>query len=132
MVISLIKIESLTTATRQFYAGRKSIKCVRRLLVITIDNKIRWDSHTDNVCKSVSRRVFLLSKLRYTDTRKLFFNAHIKPHTDYASFVWDGCSDVLKKRLNSLHRRDIKLIFADKTLSSDHKFKKDNEPTQTT
>ena len=44
-----------------------------------------------------------LSELRYIvdlDTRKLFFNAHIKPHIDYASVVWDGCSDVLKKRLN--------------------------------
>ena len=56
-----------------------------RLLGITIDNKLRWewDSHTNNVCKTVSRRVFLLSKLRYIvdiDTRKLFFKAHIKPH----------------------------------------------------
>ena len=54
-----------------------------RLLGITIDNKLRWDSHTNNVCKTVLRRVFLLPKLRYVvdiDTRKLFFNAHIKPH----------------------------------------------------
>ena len=53
-----------------------------RPLGITIDNKLRWDSHINNVCKTVSRRVFLLSKLRYIvdiDTMKLFFNAHIKP-----------------------------------------------------
>ena len=30
-------------------------------------------------------------------TRKLIFNAHVKPHTDYASIVWDGYRDVLKK-----------------------------------
>ena len=68
--------------------------------------------------------MFLLSKLRYIvsiDTRKLFFNAHIKPHTDYASVVWDGCSDVLKKRLNSLHRRAVKLVFPDAILTTDHK-----------
>ena len=71
-----------------------------RLIGITIDNKLRWDSHTNNVCKTVSRRVFLLSILRYIvniDTRKLLFNAHIKHHIDYASVVWDGCSDVLKR-----------------------------------
>ena len=28
-----------------------------RRLDITIDNKIRWDLHTNNVCKTVSRRV---------------------------------------------------------------------------
>ena len=95
-----------------------------RLLGITIDNKLRWDSHTNNVYKTVSRRVFLLSKLRYIvdiDTRKLFFSAHIKPHIDYASVVWDGCSDVVKKRLHSLHRRAVKLIFPDKTLITDQK-----------
>ena len=78
------------------------------------------------MCKTVSRRVFLLSKLRYIvdiDTRKLFFNAHIKPHIDYASVVWDGCSDALKKRLNSLHRRAVKLIFPDTTLTTDQKLK---------
>ena len=59
------------------------------------------------------------SKLRYIvniDSKKLFFNAHIKPHIDYASVVWDGCSDVLKKRLNSLHGRAVTFIFPDTTL----------------
>ena len=97
-----------------------------RLLGITIDNKLRWDSHTNNVCKTVSRRVFLLSKLRYIvdiDSRKLFFNAHVKLYIDYASVVWDGCSDVLKKRSNSPHRRAVKLIFPDTTLTTDQKLK---------
>ena len=35
--------------------------------------------------------------------------------------VWDECSDVLKKRLNSLHRRAVKLIFPDTTLTTDQK-----------
>ena len=97
-----------------------------RLLGITIDNKLRWDSHINNVCKTISRRVFLLSKLRYIvdiDTRKLFFNARIKPHIDYASVVWDGISDVLRKRLNSLHIRAVKLILPDTTLTTDQKLK---------
>ena len=96
-----------------------------RLLGIAIGNKLCWDSHTDNVCKTVSKRVFLLSKLRYIvdiDTRKLLFNAHIKPHIDYASVVWDGCSDVLKKILKLLRRRAVKLIFPDGTQTTDQKF----------
>ena len=94
---------------------------------MTIDNKLPWYSHTDNVCKTVSSRVVLLSKLRYTvdiDTRKLFFKAHIKPHIEYASVVWEGCSDVLEKALNSLHRRAVKLIFPNTTLTTDQKLKR--------
>ena len=53
-------------------------------------------------CAKHSKRVFLLSKLKYiadTDILKLFFNAHIKSHIDYASVVWGGCSDALKKTI---------------------------------
>ena len=138
MVINPIKTKSMTIATRQKHQlsplpldlvlnGVKIDQVSEhRLLGITIDNKLRWDSHTNNVCKTVSRRVFLLSKLRYIvdiDTRKLFFNARIKPHIDYASVVWGGCSDVFDKRLNSLHRRAVKLIFPDTTLTTDQKLK---------
>ena len=105
MVINPIKTKSMTIATRQKHQlsslpldlvlnGVKTNQVSEhRLLDITIDNKLRWDSHINNVCKTVSIRVFLLSKLRYIvdiDTRKLFFNAHIKPHIDYASVVSVG------------------------------------------
>ena len=39
------------------------------------------------------------------------------------SVVWNGCSDVLKKRLNLLHRRAVKLILPDTTLTTDQKLK---------
>ena len=134
MVINPIKAKSMTIATRQKHQlstlpldlvlnGAKIDQVSEhRILGMTVENKPRWDSHPNNVCKTVSRRVFILWKLRYIvdiDTRKLFFNVHIKPHIDYASAVWGRCSDVLKKRLNSLHRRAVKLIFPDITLTTD-------------
>ena len=102
MVTNLIKINFMTIATRQKHQlsplpldlvlnGEKIDQVSEHRRLLTIDNKLRWDSHINNVCKTILRRVFLLSKLRYIvdiDTRKLFFNAHIKPHVDYASVVW--------------------------------------------
>ena len=36
---------------------------------------------------------FVLSQMQHhIDTRKIY-NAHIKPHIDYASVVWDGCGE---------------------------------------
>ena len=92
MFINPIKTKSVTIATRQKHQlwslpldlvlnGAKIDQVSEhRLLGITIDSKLRWGSHTNIVCKTVSRRVFLLSKLMYIvdiDTRKQFFNAHI-------------------------------------------------------
>ena len=71
--------------------------------------------------------MFLLSQLQHTiniDNRKLFHNAHIKPHIEYASVVWDGCGEVhLKNKIkkNSLHRRAGKLILPDTSLSTEQK-----------
>ena len=136
MIINPTKTKSMTIATRQKHQlspllldlvlNRARIDQVsaHHLLGITIDHKLCWDSHTNNVCKTVSRQVFLLSKLRYIidiNTRKLFFNAYMKSHTDSASAVQDGCSDVLKKIF--LHRRAVQLIFPDTTLTTDQKLK---------
>ena len=88
-----------------------------RLLGITIDSKLRWDSLTENVCKPLSRRVFLLSKLRYfvdINNRKLFFNVNSIAYIDCASLVWDVCSDVLKK--------SCKIIFPGSILTTDQYF----------
>ena len=54
-----------------------------RLLGIIIDNKRRWDTHTDTLCKTLPKRVFLLSKLKYivdTDTLKPVSYTHLRAH----------------------------------------------------
>ena len=58
---------------------------------------------------------FLLSH-RY---QKFFYNAHIKPHIDYASVVWDGWGEVQFQKMNSQHRRASKLILPEPSLSTE-------------
>ena len=119
-VISPIKTKSMSIATRQKHhlsplpldlalnwaktKQKTGSVSERSRLGITIDNKLHRDSHTDNVGKTVSRRVFLLLKLWYTvdvDIREMFFNVHSKPHTDYASVVWDSQNDITFPALKS-------------------------------
>ena len=73
-----------------------------RVLGVTIDAEMRWRSQLSNVCKIVSKKLFLLSQLRYyvnVKARKLFYNAHILSHINYASTLWGGCSEGhLKKK----------------------------------
>ena len=63
-----------------------------RLLGLTVYNKFRWQAQTEHICKSMSKiKLFLLSQLQYIiniDTRKPFYNPHIKRNIDYASVVW--------------------------------------------
>ena len=56
-------------------------------------------------------------------TRKMFFMAHIQPHFDYASTIWDGCSEANFKRINSLHRRAVRLVSENNSLTTDAKIR---------
>ena len=75
------------------------------VLGVTIDTEMKWQSHLSNVCKIVSKKLFLLSQLRYyvnVKARKLFYSAHISSHINYASTLWDGCNDVHLKKTKKL------------------------------
>jgi hypothetical protein len=138
MVLNPGKSKSMVIATRQKHqrtsismklsVNNKSIDQVteHKLLGVTIDEKLQWQPHADSLSKRLSKNLYLLSKLQTIipqEARKLFYNGHIKPHFDYVSVVWDGLSENTFKRLNSQHRRAVKLILPDKLLTTDDKYK---------
>ena len=97
-----------------------------RHLGVIIDDEFSWRPHITGTCKTVSNNIYLLSQLRHfmdTPKRKLFYHAHISPHLTYTSAVWDGCSDILFNKLNSLQRRAAKLMIPDSSLSTDTKLR---------
>ena len=136
MVLNPSKTESMVITSRQKHqlnplvlnisVGEIPIPQVNehRLLGVIIDSSLSWQPHINFICKVISRNLFLLSKLKYyldVDARHLFFTAHIRSHIDYASTLWDGASENVLKRLNSLYRRAPKLILPTPTLSTDEK-----------
>ena len=109
MLINPVKTKSTIITTRQKHQlsnlslrlslDGQNIENVteHRLLGLIVNNKFRWQAQIEHICKSMSKKLFLLSQLQHTisiDARKLFYNGHIKPHIDYASVVWDGCGEV--------------------------------------
>ena len=139
MVLNPSKTEAMVITTRQKHqltplllnlsVNKTPIKQVQehKLLGVTIDSKLSWDSHIDSTCKALSRNLFLLSKLKHyldADARKLYYTAHIRSRIDYASTLWDGASENILKRMNSLHRRSAKLILQDPLLTTDEKMEK--------
>ena len=118
--------------TRNRTLGKNPVQQVRehRLLGVIIDEELKWQSHIDNICKHLSKNLFLLSQLRhYVDSdarRKIFFQAHLLSHINYASTVWSGVREVHLKKLNSLHTRAAKLILPDQSLSTTEKLNKLN------
>ena len=81
-----------------------------RLLGVTADEQLKWQKYI-NICRTVSRNIFLLSKLNQTVSHKAklaFFFAHIMLDINFVSNAWDGCAYVHTKQLYSLHKRAVK------------------------
>ena len=55
----------------------------------------------------------------------MFFNAHIISHINFASTIWDGCSQDTFIKLNSVYRRAVKQLD-NRQISTDEKLKQLN------
>ena len=88
MVIATRQKHQLSPLQVKLILGKTEQVHEHRVLGVTIDTELKWQSHLNNVCKIVSKNVFLLSLLRYyvnVKARKLSYSAHILSHINYAS-----------------------------------------------
>ena len=98
-----------------------------KLLGVTLDDEFLWTQHIDYISKKVSRNIYLLRQLKHyanSHALKIFFHAHCMSYLNYASVVWSaGASKCNILRLNTLHRRAIKIISMDRNITTDQKLK---------
>ena len=70
-----------------------------RFLGVTIDNKLTWTIHTDNLIKKLNANKILLSKAKYLmnpESKRLIYFTHIHSHLIYANTVWS--TNITKKQ----------------------------------
>ena len=80
-----------------------------RLLGVTVDEQLKWQTHINNICRTVSRNIFqpiVSQKFKLS----LFF-AHIMSHMNYVSNACDGCACVHMKQLYALHKCAVKFVI---------------------
>ena len=108
--------QNLRSSLSTIYVDTHSLEEVNdhKVLGITIDNNLSWDVHIQNVCKSVKKRIFLLSQIKHflnLKARKLFFHAYIQPLLDYGSPIWDSASMNVLKPAISVYNRALKNVL---------------------
>ena len=125
MVLNPEKTKCMVVTTRQKHqlenlklnliVNNHSIEQVteHRHLGVTIDENLNWDKHINALSKSAARNVYLLSRLSYVTNRDacfFFFHAHVMSLINYASNLWDGCNNTHFTKLNSVHKRALKIL----------------------
>ena len=135
------KTKSMIVTTRQKHQlaplqlslslGNQSIQQVseHKVLGVTLDANLNWHAHLDLLVKRLSKNTYLLYRLKKYASKealKLYFDAHINSFINYASTLWDNCSGEYMKRINSVHRRAVKILLPSQSFTTDEKFKLNN------
>ena len=106
-----------------------------KLLGVTIDNELTFKTHTQQICKKVNSKTFLLAKSLYLFTDKFkpqLFKTFILPHFDYCSTLFQylsnkSYSEHLDKCYNKSINRLIKInVYSDIIETQYNKLRKYN------
>ena len=93
-----------------------------RLLGVTIDNKLSFSTHIEDMCKKANQKINALLRIRrYLDISKatLLCNAYILSCFKYCPLLWMFCSKTDSKRIRSTHIRAVRAITIDFITSRD-------------
>ena len=88
----------------------------RKILSVTIDNKLNFKSHISELCKTSSQKIAALSRLSsylHNSEKKLIFNSIIKSQFSYWPLVWMFCLRTSNNMINKLHERSLRIMLND-------------------
>ena len=78
-----------------------------KYLGIIIDNKLNWKSHINELTKTLSKAIGLLSKIRHfvtSSTLKHLYHSLFNSHLVYGCILWKTATDVQLNRVGSLQK----------------------------
>ena len=85
-----------------------------KFLGITIDNKLSWKEHINNIIRKISINKILIGKSRnlmtHTAKRNIYY-AHIYPHLTYTNTIWSGHTTAKQhKKINTIQKYCVQAI----------------------
>jgi len=88
---------------------------VFKLLGVSVDSDLKWDSHVSAICSKASSRLYFLKLLKRSavsrDDLMHFYESCIRPMLEYACAVWHSSLTIEQsKRIENIQRRAVTII----------------------
>ena len=84
------------------------------LLRITIDKKITFKQHLENLCRKLQYKLHTLRRIRKffaIQKAKILGNAFIDSQFNYAPLLWMFCRKILYSKIEKIHHKSLKVIY---------------------
>ena len=103
-----------------------------KLLGISIDNQLKFDTHVSNLCKQASMQLNAISRLKQYMGRKeieVLLNSFIYSNFNYCPLVWNFCSCKSSSKIEQIQKRCLKLLLDDNVSDYNDLLHKSNRST---
>ena len=100
-----------------------------RLLGVTIDSKLSFNTHIDHIWKKASLKLNALSRITpHLDfkKKKLLINSLFMSLFNYCQLIWMCHNRTKNNKINRLHERCLRLLYNDKKSSFHDLLEKDS------
>ena len=97
----------------------ESSDCLK-LLGVTIDEQLNFNTHINEICKKASQRVGVMLRLKNlipTNAKLTLYKSAILPYLTYCHLTWHFCSATDKRKLERIQERALRTVFLDKQSS---------------
>lgn len=84
-----------------------------KFLGVTIDCKLSWHNHINEICNKIAKCLGILYKLRSFPRNILLmiYNAIISPHLHYCNTTWSNTTNYSMQRLFRLQKKAVRFVF---------------------
>ena len=87
-----------------------------KLLGVNIDSQLTFNDHISEICKKVSQRVGVMTRLRNlipTTAKLQLYKAAVLPYLTYCSIAWHFCSGSDARKVERVQERGLRAVFCD-------------------
>ena len=85
-----------------------------KLLGVTIDYELKFNSHITNICKKASRQLNVLKRMgKYLNRlgKLTIYHSFILSNFNYCLVIWHFCSEANTKKMEKIQERALKFIY---------------------
>ena len=103
-----------------------------KILGVTIDNKLNFNEHINDVCNKASQRVGVIMRLRNlipTTAKLVLLKSAILPYLTYCRLVWHFCTASDTRRLERIQEIGLRAVYKDTKSSYHQLLNRANFPT---
>ena len=87
-----------------------------KLLGITIDSELKFESHILNICAKANKKLSVLCRLKNIFTfqqRRILFKLFLEAQFKYCPLIWMLCSRSANNKIIKLHKGALRIVYDD-------------------